>query len=110
MTCYEGREKCMNILKEIATYRSALTNQLTSASSTFADSLNKKDQLAAALENTPQGNTDASFAKLNGNFAALQGNLQRADVVPTIQVTHAVKEAQKQLDNLIKKWNDLKNK
>jgi len=104
MACYEGRKKCIDVLKEIAAYRSMLKSQVTSV----ADTLNKKDQLAAALESTPQGSNDASFAKLDGNFAALLDGLQRADVAPTSQLTNAVYDALKQLDVLLKRWNDLK--
>lgn len=108
MICYEGSKKCFDILDEIRTYRTALKNQMTNASVSIADSLNKRDQLAAALENTQQGKNDPSFVRLTGNFSALQGNLQGADVAPTSQVLTAVTEAQKQLNDLLRKWNELK--
>ena len=110
IACYEGRKKCLTILEEIKTYRSILKNQTTNATAPVADSLNKKDKLVAVLENTPQGSNDPSFARLIGNFASLQGNLQNADAPPTSQITKAVSDALKQFDDLLKKWSDLKNK
>ena len=110
MICYNGRKKCTDALNEIREYRARLKNQITNASSSVADTLNEKDQQAAALESTPAGNTDPSFSRLNGNFAALMGNLQNADVRPTSQVTDAVMNAQNQMNALLKKWSELKNK
>lgn len=110
MICYEAKEKCKRILGEIAAYRASLKSQMTNATASVADSLNKKDQLVATLQFTPQGSTETSFAKLNGVFPALQNNLQEADVPPTSHVTKAVGEAQKQLNDLVKKWDAVKNK
>ncbi|HEV8283414.1 MAG TPA: hypothetical protein VGQ09_03845 [Chitinophagaceae bacterium] len=101
LQCYEGRKKCMEILNEIRLYRSGLKSQ---------DSLSKKDQQAAALESTPQGSQEQSFGKLNNSFAALQTVLQETDMPPTTQTIAAVSEAQKQLNELLKKWNELKSK
>jgi hypothetical protein len=91
----------MEILNEIRLYRSGLKSQ---------DSLSKKDQQAAALESTPQGSQEQSFGKLNNSFAALQTVLQETDMPPTTQTIAAVSEAQKQLNELLKKWNELKSK
>jgi alpha-acetolactate decarboxylase len=110
MMCYESSKACRNIVKDIETYRLTLKTQMTNASASVADSLNKKDQVAAALENTPQGKNDLSLVKLNGNFASLQNDMQNADVAPTSATINAVNDAQKQLNDLVKRWNDLKNK
>jgi hypothetical protein len=110
MMCYESGKACRNIVKDIETYRSTLKMQMTNASASVADSLNKKDQAVAALENTPAGKNDLSLVKLNGNFASLQSDMQNADVAPTSATINAVNDAQKQLNDLVKRWNDLKNK
>lgn len=110
MICYEGRKKCMQLLTDIRNYRAMLKTRLTNASPSVTDSLNKKDQLVAALENTPQGKNDASFGRLNGTFASLQNRLQGTEMAPTTQSVAAVNEAQKNLNDLLKKWTDLKNK
>jgi hypothetical protein len=99
--CYEGRKKCMQILNEMRYYRATLTRQ---------DSLNKKAEQLASLENTPQGSQEPSFGRLNSNFASLQSVLQDADVPPTAQTIKAATDQQRQLAELIKKWNELKTK
>ncbi len=101
LQCYEGRKKCMEVLNEIRAYRVVLKSQ---------DSLNKKDERLAALENSAPDSREPSFGRLNTNFAVLQNILQDADVRPTTQTIQAVAETQKQLTELLKKWNDTKSK
>ena len=110
MICYEGQKKCIDILHAIDAYRLAIKSQVTNTSASAADQLNKKDRQIAALENTPRGSNEKSFGQLNGIFASLRGNLQNADMPPTSQVINAVNDAQKQLNDLAKKWNELKPK
>ena len=100
----------MEVLNEIRTYRSMLKGQMTNPPASLADSLSKKDKEAAALENSPQGSPDPSFGRLNNAFASLLNILQETDMPPTTQTNAAVKDAQKQLDVLLKKWNQLKTK
>jgi len=97
--CYEGRKKCMEVLNEIRAYRAVLKAQ---------DSSNKKNQLLAALEATPQGGQESSFGRLNNSFASLHNALQETDMKPTTQTIKAVADAQQQLNDLLKKWNELK--
>jgi len=101
--CYMGRKECMSILDEIRLYRSNLKSQISNA-----DELNKKDKLARELENTPQGNTEPSFGRLNGGFASVFGALQDSDTPPTTQMINAVKELNQQMIVLKKKWDELK--
>ena len=110
MICYEGQKKCIDILHAIDAYRLTIKSQMTNTSASVADELNKKDRQIATLENTPRGSNEKSFGQLNGIFASLQGNLQNADMPPTSQVINAVNDAQKQLNDLVKKWNELKPK
>ena len=100
LICYEGRKKCMESLNEIRIYKSRLNGR---------DSSNNSKQ-PSALESTPQGSQAPSFARLNNNFASLQNILQETDMLPTTQTAAAVKEAQKQLNDLLSKWNHLKSK
>jgi photosystem II stability/assembly factor-like uncharacterized protein len=99
LQCYQGRKKCMEVLTEIRKYRTTLKAQ---------DPLNKKDQQLAALEVTPQGSQEPSFGRLNNSFAALHNVLQETDMRPTTQTIKAVGDAQKELNGLLKKWNELK--
>jgi hypothetical protein len=100
MICYEGRKKCMESLNQIRIYRSTLNG---------GDSSIMGKQLSA-LENTPQGSHEPSFASLNNNFASLQNILQETDMPPTTQTAAAVSEAQKQLNDLLSKWSKGKSK
>jgi len=116
--CYEGRKKCIEVLNEIRIYRAKLKSQMINPPSNLADELNRKDKEASALENTPQAGPSvaldvsqaSSFGRLNNNFASLQNTLQEADMPPTTQTIKAVGDAQKQLNELLKKWNNLKSK
>lgn len=108
LQCYEGRKQCLEILKNIREYRARLKGQMTNPPVTVADSQAKKDQLAAALENTPQNSQESSFGRLSNNFASLLNILQEADRPPTTQTIAAVKGVKDQLADLLKKWNKLK--
>ena len=100
LQCYQDIKKCMEALNEIRIYKTTLAGP---------DSLNKRN-LLDAIENTPQDSREPSFGRLNINFAALQNVLQETDMPPTTQTVFAVKEAQKQLSGLLKKWDELKPK
>ncbi len=108
--CYEGRKECMQALKDIAVFRSMLKAQMTNPSSAVADKLNKQDEQAKQLENTVQGSQEPSLGRLNNSFTSLFNVLQDNDMPPTTQTVSAVAEAQKQLQLLRTKWNELKNK
>lgn len=110
MLCYEGRKNCIDALDEIKNFRAMLKGQMTNATVSVADDLNKKDQEAAAMENTPRGGQDQSFGRLNGSFAALLNLLQESDAPPTTQVIVAVSNLQNQLIQLSLKWATLKIK
>jgi hypothetical protein len=99
LVCYQSRKKCTDALEEIRKYKFSLASQ---------DSI--KTRQLTELENTPQGSQAPSFGRLNGNFAALQNILQETDMAPTTQTIKAVADSQKQLDDLLKRWNALKGK
>lgn len=107
---YTNRIQCMKILEEIRLYRLMLNGQMTNPPASVADDLNKKDKQAAALENSTPGSNDASFNRLNNSFASIFGVLQDSDQPPTTQAIAALKEAQKQLNELTAKWMQLKGK
>ena len=99
LQCYEGRKKCIDVLSEIKEYKT-----------TFATQDSAKTRQLTELESSQQGSQAPSFGRLNGNFAALQNILQETEMPPTTQTIAAVKEAQKQLTDLLKKWNELNHK
>ena len=99
VVCYQSEKECMDALEEIRKQKMSLTSQ---------DSV--KTRQLTELENSPQSSQAPSFGRLNGNFAALQNILQETDMPPTTQTVKAVADVQKQLADLLKKWNDLKPK
>lgn len=107
---YTNRIQCMKILEEIRLYRLMLKGQMTNPPASVADELNKKDKQAAALENSTPGTNESSFSRLNNSFASIFGVLQDSDQPPTTQAIAALKEAQKQLNELTAKWMLLKGK
>ena len=108
--CYEGRKECMKILEEIRLYRLMLRGQMTNPPVTVADELNKKDKEAELLENNPPGSNAPSFRRFNNSFANIFALLQDSDRPPTAQAIAALAETQKQLQQLIIKWNELKTR
>jgi photosystem II stability/assembly factor-like uncharacterized protein len=99
LVCYEGRKKCMNALEEIRKQKIASAPQ----DSAKIRQLNE-------LENTPQGSQAPSFGRLNDNFVTLQNILQESEMPPTRQTVHAVAETQKQFNDILRKWHELKQK
>jgi hypothetical protein len=110
VNCYEARKESMKILEEIRMYRLRLQGQMTNQPITLAKELNKKDEAAKELENTPQGSNEPSFNRLNNAFGSIFNTLQESDRSPTLQVIAALTESQKQFQLLISKWNQLKTK
>ena len=110
LQCYNGRKQCMKILEEIRLYRLMLRGQMTNPPASVADELNRKDKQAALLENNPPGSNDPSFRKLNNSFASLFNVIQDSDRPPTTQAIAALAETQKQLQQLVTKWDALKGK
>ena len=103
LQCYNGQKTCMQLLKEIADFRSGVKNKSRSAD------VMKIDSAAALLQNNPQKNA-ASFTKLNGDFAALTGVLQEADVAPMPRTIEAVQQSEKTLQMLENEWKKLQQK
>lgn len=114
LEAYEGRIKCMEILKDIRMFRVKIQSQLTNAENSVANKLTALDKEAAQLEGAQGGFGNAtpepSFSRLNGAFASVFGLLQGADRPPTSQTVAALAEARKQMVELMKKWEILKNK
>jgi photosystem II stability/assembly factor-like uncharacterized protein len=106
--CYTARKECMKILEEIRLYRLRLQGQITNATVSVADDLNKKDKAAAALEHTAQVSSEISFDRLEAAFTSVFNNLQETDMPATSQTVAAFYEAQKSLLTLKKKWDELR--
>src|SRR4029078_3154652 len=53
LQCYEGRKKCMELLKEVHGFRVGLQSQLTSAEKSVADKLGPLEKQAGGIEGPP---------------------------------------------------------
>ncbi len=110
LQCYKMRIDCEAILKEIHVFRSKLQSQLTNAEKSAADKLGALDKEAAQLENATRGSQSPSFGRLNNSLAGLFGLLQQSDMPPTKQAVTTAAELKKQFEQLMSKWNEIKNK
>ncbi len=103
LQCYNGQKTCMQLLREIADFRTVVKNKSRSAD------IMKIDSAAALLQNNPEKNA-FSFTKLNGEFATLTGVLQEADVAPMPRTVEAVQQVEKNLQTLQEEWKKLQQK
>ena len=85
--CYEGRKECMKILEEIRQFKML------------------HNQQAKEIETSQSG-----FSRLMNSFASVHSVLQDSDMPPTSQQINAAKQLQQQLNELKKKWNEIKMK
>ncbi len=108
LKCYQGRIQCRAILEEIKVYRSALKAKMKIASPEEVEKLAEMEKEAGLLESAAPGSRDSSFSRLNSAFAGLLDLLQDSDWPVTTQAAAAITEAQKQLQELVEKWNALK--
>jgi hypothetical protein len=107
---YQARNKCVETLKEIKSFRSRLQSQLTNAEQGVAAKLGPIEKAAGLLENASNGKTETNFERLSNVLATIFNTLQESDRPPTTQVMEALSEAQQQLNELSNKWNEIKNK
>ncbi|HVX26967.1 MAG TPA: hypothetical protein VHB70_11535 [Parafilimonas sp.] len=103
LQCYNGQKTCIQLSHEITAFRDSLKQQ------TLNDAIQKLDTTAALLQNN-SAKGSISFAKLNGDFASVNGLLQDADVAPAPRTIDAVKQLQKNLQTLEDAWKQLKQK
>lgn len=105
MQCYEARKKCMQILDEIKLLRQNLKGRPTNpgdASKSFRD----LDFILASFEKDSPGEPHPNFTHMANVFGSLMSLLQETDMPPTTQAMIGVTDAQKQLTDLLKKWNE----
>ncbi len=110
LQCYEGKIKCKNILGDIKAFRLLMQSKMKNDTSTAAGHPIALEKEAGQLENGTAGGKEPSFSKLNSSFATLFNLLQDSDRPPTDQEVSAFTETQKQLKQLIVKWNIIKHK
>jgi photosystem II stability/assembly factor-like uncharacterized protein len=109
---YEGRKRSMEIVNEIRNQRASLKQQMAGKDSSATKSFRDLDFLLSQLESNG-GNQftgqvgQPGFSQLSNTFASLMNNFQNADVAPTTQAVAALNDAQKQLAELLKKWDQV---
>ncbi len=96
-SCYEKRLAAVGLLKEIGEYRARLRSEMTNASNSVANDLNKKDKLAKELEET--------VGRLNAGFAGLFSRLQESEWPPTDTMVKTEVELQKQWREMLTRKN-----
>ena len=106
--CYEGRQQTMAILEEITTVKKQLKDALTNAKTPVSDKLKTLETKILALENTPQGNSEPNFSRLESAFSSLFNILHDTDMPPTSQTISAVNENMGKMKTLMAQWQEVK--
>jgi len=104
-------------LSQVQSVRAQLKESLSKAKGKLADSLGDLDKQCAALAGAttstffgtpPSGKQPENFSTLNQHFGQLLGIADSADAAPTTQARKVYSELTKELDLLLKRWDDLK--
>jgi len=112
-----GMNQSFDALSQVQSVRAQLKESLSKAKGKLADSLGELDKqcavLAGATTSTffgtpPSGKQPENFSTLNQHFGQLLGIADSADAAPTTQAVRGYSELAKELDLLLKRWDDLK--
>jgi ElaB/YqjD/DUF883 family membrane-anchored ribosome-binding protein len=104
-------------LSQVQSVRAQLKESLAKAKGKLADSLEELDKQCAALAGAttstffgtpPSGKQPENFSTLNQHFGQLLGIADSADAAPTTQASKVYAELIKELDSLLKRWDELK--
>jgi hypothetical protein len=124
MQCYDGTRDARVAQAQIRKLRSQITDRRAKAGDgPIAEALSALDRKAAALEGPEFGGRGRggrggrggqsggeSLGRVAGELGPLLRVLQGADMTPTTQVVAAVTAARKSLDDLLKRWGEIKVK
>jgi len=112
-----GMNQSYDALSQVQSVRAQLKESIAKASGKLAESLQDLDKQCAALAGgttstffgtPPSGKQPENFSTLNQHLGQLLGIADSADVAPTTQASSVYAELAKDLDSLMKRWNDLK--
>jgi hypothetical protein len=112
-----GMNQSFDALSQVQSVRAQLKESLAKAKGKLADSLGDLDKQCAALAGAtastffgtpPNGKQPENFSTLNQHFGQLLGMADSADAAPTTQAGKVYSELAKELDLLLKRWDDLK--
>jgi photosystem II stability/assembly factor-like uncharacterized protein len=120
LSCYQGMGAARAIVTQIQKLQ-AQTRQVRerAGQGPLADALTALDRKATALQGSAQGgrgmrgargggSREASLAGVQAELGGLLGLLQRADATPTTQAVAAIGEARDKLQEMQKRWDEVK--
>ena len=105
---YEGRQQAMSVLNEIKDLKLKIKDLLPNSKAAETDKLKALESKISNLENTPQGNTEPSFSRLESAFSSVYNILHDTDMPPTSQTISAANDNMVKMKTLMAKWNALK--
>ncbi len=117
MQCYTGAQKARETLAAVGRFRSELADrQARTKDKSLIESLTAIDKKVAAMEGNERrrgqrfapASATPSLAGLAGELQRLMGLLQEADATPTSQALTACVGTRRKLDDLLKRWNEIR--
>ena len=112
-----GMNQSYEALSQVQSVRAQLKESLAKAKGKLAESLEDLDKQCAALAGAttstffgtpPSGRQPENFSTLNQHFGQLLGIADSAAAAPTTQASKVYSDLAKDLDSLMKRWNELK--
>jgi hypothetical protein len=112
-----GMNQSFDALSQVQSVRAQLKESATKAKGKLAESVEDLDRQCAVLAGAtssnffgtpPNGKQPENFSTLNQHFGQLLGIADSADAAPTTQASKVYAELTKELDSLLKRWDDLK--
>jgi hypothetical protein len=121
MVCYDGMAAVRAAVGQLRTVRKQLEDRKAKAKAAdLAAAIDALDAKLAGLEGPTGGGKrgrgpqpqpqDASLGRVAGSLGRLLAVLQGADATPTTQAATAVADAKKELDGLLARWAEVRQK
>jgi photosystem II stability/assembly factor-like uncharacterized protein len=122
LQAYQGMEQSFDAMEQTKKLRDQIKDRRAHANQgALADALAALDQKTAAIAGEGRGDQapgapagsdsrDGNLTRSNTNFTSMLELLQAADATPTTQAVTASEELQRNLKNLLGRWNELKSK
>jgi hypothetical protein len=117
MLCYDGMADARAAITQLRAVRKQLEDRKAKAEG-LAAAIDAIDAKLNALEGPAGGGKrgrdpqprDASLGRVAGELGRLLAILQGADATPTTQATAALADAKKELDGLLARWAEVRQK
>jgi hypothetical protein len=120
MRCYDGVLQARTTTQQIRSLRTRLAALGNGELKSIAAAADAMDRKAAALEGrpgprgrrgpAPADDAPPTLARVSSELNAVMQLLQEADMTPTTQAVAAADRSVKALADLLKRWNELKDK